>query len=119
MSTKITQREAPDAIRNREPFQASALSAVCGRVETTGDLPDEWKCKYHDGDPVYTVLSYSTPIAWVSASGEVTLPGLRYSLTTTQHQHTAARALGLSLYSDEPDEGRAVPADHYGARMGW
>ena len=114
----IPQRRAPDFIARRKAFRASALSAIAGSVNDTGDLPGEWAERYREDAPVYTVLSYSTPIAWVTSSGEAVLPGLRYSVTTSRHQHHAASGLGLSFYCI-PDEGRAVPHRSYGPRVGW
>lgn len=41
----------------------------------------------------YIIESYGTVIAWVDGSDRVHIPPFRYSLTTTQHQHTVRLAL--------------------------
>lgn len=81
----------------REPFRdSSALSAVLGKVggfASTGRLSMEWAERYGLSDVTYTVVSYGTPIAWVLSDGAVVIPTESYSLTTTQHQAAARRAL--------------------------
>ena len=69
----------------------------------------------------YIVESYNTVIAWVDGSGGVHMPPFRHSLTTAQHQHTAAYALtGQSFYRVAPDTERSE-LSHEGTigRQGW
>lgn len=119
--TTIAQHEAPDYIRDLKPFRASHLSAVKGRVTRTGDLPAEHREQYEADDVLYTVLSYETPIGWVTYDGTARMPSLRYSLTTTQHQHVCSRGLfDKTWYAVQDDDTkRAVPPNHYGPREGW
>lgn len=138
----ITQDEARERIRDRQPFRASALSAVEGATGT-GDLPAELAAMYDEHRPsiTYTVLSYETPIAWYAGDlWYVVQP--RFSVTTTQHQGIVRGALRgsgppwrgaydvttrtLTPHPDKPadlfrngnavyvgDDERAVPPDHY------
>jgi hypothetical protein len=79
-------------LQDREPFQRKGFSmtAVDGAVSTTGRLPQQYADQYNmaakHGQVAYTVLSYSTPIAWVTANGNVIVPDVKYSQTTTQQQ---------------------------------
>jgi hypothetical protein len=69
----------------------------------------------------YIIESYETVIAWVDGSDRVHIPPFRYSLTTTQHQHTAAYALtGQSFYRAAPETERAgVSLTGTIGRRGW
>ena len=49
------------------------------------------------GSAIYVVWSYRTPIAWVDADGTVTIPPLRYSVTTSQHQSQCRAWLGAAV----------------------
>jgi hypothetical protein len=67
------------------------------------------------------VLSYRTPIAWVTTDGKVHFPARRYSLTTTQHQGVVRQAFNdrredIERYGPEV---RAVSPNNYGQREGW
>ncbi len=81
---------AREALARHEPFETyGAFRAVDGyRLPFGTRLPPKWRARYRaDGDGVtYTVLSYRTPIAWVLRSGEVIIPDVKYSRTTTGHQ---------------------------------
>lgn len=48
-----------------------------------GQLPREYSIP---ADAVYVVWSYGTPIAWVDSRNRVTIPDVKYSVTTTYHQ---------------------------------
>lgn len=77
--------QAREALVDRESFEThGALRATIGGASQYGRLPTE----YHDSarDAVYVVYSYSTPIGWVQADGEVIVPPVKYSITTTGHQ---------------------------------
>ncbi|MEV4642754.1 hypothetical protein AB0J80_35965 [Actinoplanes sp. NPDC049548] len=104
-------------MRNRCPFRAASLKGelvgVLAGLIPTGQLPAEHADRLHelqaeradrymglggvrDGvkdAPVYVVSSYGTPIAWVTQGGDVVIPEVTYSPTTTRHQKIARRAL--------------------------
>lgn len=79
-------------LANREPFEShGAMSAVDYAPSSTGRLPVEWVRRY-DADNrnpgiVYTVRSWATPIAWILATGQIVIPDVSYSITTTRHQN--------------------------------
>lgn len=73
---RINQRQAVEAIRNKEEFKAGALSA-------------RWECEYRD----YVVMSYNTIIA-MCADGEWKFNSRKYSATTSRHQSIVRRAIG-------------------------
>lgn len=56
---------------------------------TLGDLPDEWSRLYRsrrDQHITFTVMSYSTPIAWHDDEHGWIVPSVHYSQTTTVAQ---------------------------------
>ena len=73
---RINQRQAIEAIRNKEAFKAGALSA-----------------RWEDSNNAYIVESYIMPIAayrfgrWAFDEG-------RYSKTTSRHQSIVRQAIG-------------------------
>lgn len=79
------------ALGNRKSFDRSgshgfSMRAIEGKVSHQGYMPwDEW-VKYRDAEVTYTVISYSTVIAWVQSDGTVVIPDVRYSVTTSHHQ---------------------------------
>ncbi|MCT9080480.1 hypothetical protein [Streptomyces fulvoviolaceus] len=107
---------AREALARREPFHTyGAFRAVDGYSLPFGNwLPSCWQERYRaDGDEItYTVLSYGTPIAWVLRSGEVVIPDVKYSRTTTDHQ-------GLLYALGQPADGplaRAAQEERQAAR---
>lgn len=99
--TRIT--DAGDAIRRRETFVAGDGSLASELLYGAGPL--FWGRARHDvvhairaaraatGDaPLYVVLSYGTPIAWAGPGESLTVPEVRYSVTTSRHQGIARRA---------------------------
>lgn len=89
-----TRERTEQDLRARRPFRRRGygMSAIEGSVGSGpwapfGRLPEEYIAQYQVDEPVYTVLSYKTPIAWVASSGLVRIPPVKYSPTTTQHQH--------------------------------
>jgi hypothetical protein len=70
-----------------EEFTAASMSGVVGYYGP-GWLDREWADRYYaDRDRVrYTVLSYATPIAWLTPEGWVIVTQ-DFSPTTTQHQY--------------------------------
>jgi hypothetical protein len=71
------------------PFTTrGGLWATCSPPAETGRLPAEWVERYRADAPrmTYVVVSYTTPIAWVCADGEIVTPDCRYPLITSRHQ---------------------------------
>lgn len=91
---RVNQRVAADRIAQRQTFNAGSLRATTDRTGT-GRLPEEWAERYRAGPVVYVVLSYATPIGWVTATGAVVVPDEHYSMTTSRHQGIVRRALGV------------------------
>ncbi|OKI45094.1 hypothetical protein A6A27_11790 [Micromonospora sp. CB01531] len=118
MRVKIA--DAARFIANLCPFTAGSLRGDClqvlSGVAATGELPAEYAetlreaqrertARYLAGEgreavphaPAYVVTSYGTPIAWVTLAGEVVIPPMTYSATTTRHQALVRAALGAEL----------------------
>ncbi len=83
------------ALENRKPFdrrgsRGFGMWAIEGASTHTGRLDVFWSAEYRkdvEGPGVkYTVLSYATPIAWVTGEGTVVIPAQSHSVTTTHHQ---------------------------------
>jgi hypothetical protein len=80
------------ALNNKTPFARSgfAMKGVEGAVSSTGEMPKEhaetYKMHASNNDIAYTVLSYVTPIAYVTRYGDVIVPDYKYSRTTSHHQ---------------------------------
>jgi hypothetical protein len=99
--SRQTQDEAAGHVFRREPFKIGSLSGSTGTYAgwATGDLPQEYRGLVINAP--YVVRSYETPIAWISNEGEIVIPSVRYSNTTTQHQRLVATALGQSFLFGE------------------
>ena len=84
-------------MRERKAFSGGNLTAVVGSAYNSGQMPIDVARAYmnaaNDGLVAYTVLSYSTPIAYVLTSGEVIIPDVKYSQSTTCQQNEVTRAL--------------------------
>lgn len=87
-------KEIPGYLKARLPFEGNSVTATTGMVDgdklaTRGNLeqthygPDSFKGKTFR----YVVWSYSTPIAGVTRGGEVVIPDLYYSSTTSRGQN--------------------------------
>lgn len=100
MATHGKAREATiTALESRKPFKRSgySMSAIAGAADSTGRMEDADALEY-SGDRLqnkitYTVLSYSTPIAWVLTDGTVKVPDTYFSQTTTHQQGMCRRHL--------------------------
>lgn len=126
-----TRDEWRDAIRGRKPFRAGHMSgSATHRHAATGDLPEPYRSQFRNGNPDYAVFSYDTPIAWHDADTDRwTFPHVNYSITTTQHQHTALMA--VDTYDPEGGWARDYETgpyvnrregkgrSPYGPRRGW
>ena len=82
---------ARQALARREPFNTyGAFRAIEGAyaLPWSTRLDGEWRERYEaDANRItYTVISYRTPIAWVLDDGQVIIPDVKYSITTTGHQ---------------------------------
>jgi hypothetical protein len=91
MATHGKAREVTiNALSNLKPFKRSgfAMKGIEGAVDTLGRLSNDMRALYKaDSDNIkYTVVSYSTPIAWVLNDDSVRIPDDKYSVATTQHQ---------------------------------
>ena len=92
MST-ANYRQIRDLLATREPFNGHSMYAVKGGGQhMTGHLAGEDRERFH-GDAargiVYLVVSYSTPIAWVCADGDVYHVRQKFSVTTSRQQGLA------------------------------
>ena len=74
---RINQRQAIEAIRNKEEFKAGALSG-----------------SYSNFPVAYEVKSYSTVIATHIADGLWLCDDKKYSVTTSRHQSIVRQAIG-------------------------
>lgn len=73
---------------------------------TFGRLPLIWQDALYaeHREVTFTITSYATPIAWCTDTHGWTVPDVRYSATTSRHQHivrTALASLGLT-YREKP-----------------
>lgn len=72
------------------PFTGSNLRGVEGAYWGHGRLSGATYDRYYDDRAadriVYTVVSYSTPIAWVLRDGTRVRPADKYSVTTSKQQ---------------------------------
>lgn len=120
---RYTIREAGDAIRRRETFVAGDGSLTAEYLHGAGPLawgraPDNVTNGIREARgesaPLYVVLSYGTPIAWAGPGEALTVPDVRYSVTTSKHQNIARRADG-----HHQGDGCARPHGHVIASGDW
>lgn len=114
--------DANTMIAKRVPFRNSGrtLRGEEGPARRVGYLPDRKGWHESVRQARYVVYSYETPIAWEAADGRTVIPTKRYSPTTTQHQHEAAKGFGESysvIYSTDPED-KAYPRGYFGVQ-GW
>jgi hypothetical protein len=87
----LTVRQALDA---KIDFQSGNMWAIGCRVDSMGIAPASVRDAYATaGKIVYTVMSWATPIAWVTSDGTVTVPEVAYSPTTARHQNLCRSSL--------------------------
>jgi hypothetical protein len=81
------KRRAGELVAKRQPFSnaGGTFRGIVGNPDTLGELPPEWRHAFPRTHVDYTILSYSTPIAWLT-EGRWIMPPVTYSPTTTQHQ---------------------------------
>lgn len=83
------------AIQRMVGFTIGNVKAEWCSYVSPGRLPREWvddltrvtKAARKANVNVYVVFSYQTPMAWYYAPEGWTFPDVKYSPTTTQHQH--------------------------------
>lgn len=87
----------PDGLlARRQAFKGHTMRAETspGYVNL-GRLPHDERQRFPMGNGpkgvAYIVYSYSTPIAWVTNDGEIVVPDVKYSVTTSRQQ-TLCRA---------------------------
>ena len=92
---RITNRQIESHVASMLPFQAnSAIGEAFPKWVSMGRLPSEYHASAGDS-PVYVVFSYATPIAWVAVDGSVTVPAVKYSVTTSRTQNAVRAAFGM------------------------
>lgn len=96
-ASRRTLQEAAGHVMRRELFSIGNVSATKKAWVFGALLPEDREDL--ESDAVYVVYSYRTPIAWVRRNGDIIMPPVRYSNTTTQHQHKVARAFGIENFS--------------------
>lgn len=116
-----TLDEAQQMIANRQPFRMRGQSDPPTLWATT-DVPDyigELPPQYAEGLVLadYVVMSYRTPIAW-EIDGEITLPDVGYSPSTSQHQYTVKAAWEIFGHMSFPARGRTLRPAGGGPRRG-
>ena len=94
---RVTVRQGATLAAQRTPFTTHGnLSGVAGST-WTGRLPSDWASVYAEaarqGRVTFTVLSYSTPIAWHDSLTGWVVPPVRYSVTTSKAQGYVRGAL--------------------------
>jgi hypothetical protein len=99
MAKRTTVNYADTYIQALEPFHTgNPRGGLWGDDSSTvmhlGKLPEPYRSQIY-GSPglVYVVYSYQTPIAWVTSDGKTHIPDVKYSVTTTKHQHITRKAL--------------------------
>jgi hypothetical protein len=113
---RMTYEEAADAISLLREFRANTMHGtrlyVMSGAPGTGHLPEPYAKRLQDAQrertaaylagkgrnavpdaPLYIIYSYETPIAWVTLAGEVVIPAIKYSQTTSRHATVARRGL--------------------------
>lgn len=101
---RLPLRDVDWYISARASFQSTTgnLRGVRYAVGYTGQLSENHADAYRSaGQEIdYTVISYRTPIAWHTRSDGWVVPEVKYSQTTTRHQHIARMAIGGQREAD-------------------
>jgi len=128
-TTKINGHKAAPYIAQRIDF--TSHGALSSRTYTSddfapnyygGQLPREHLdalIAAHKAGTVYVVFSYETPIAWYSYATETwTIPNVKYSITTTQHQGRVYLGSGVTPPWCEPGYNDKRDRTHLDASTG-
>jgi hypothetical protein len=116
---RCASREASVPIAKRTTFNAGHVSGhkfaepvEAQRSVLTGELPKSWQQRLYAKPVTYVVFSYGTPIGWEHADGELVIPDVSYSVTTSQHQGQVRSGFGLNwgLTDNRPETAAALEA---------
>jgi hypothetical protein len=99
MTQRVKVADAGERIHNLSTFDANNLRAILptdgGKYQYVGNLDLAVQRQYfadvEQHGIAYLVLSYETPIAWVTRNNIRRVPDVRYSPTTTNHQDIVRR----------------------------
>lgn len=82
------RRRAGELVAKRQPFSnnGGTFRGIVGRPDTLGWLPEEWRKVWDRSRVLYTIMSWDTPIAWLTGTGEWVVPDVSYSPTTSRQQ---------------------------------
>ena len=111
---KLTVTALTSYARDGHEFTAASMSGIRGAVADVGRLDGEWLTYYReDRERVdYTILSYSTPIAWHCDDGW-TVVTKTYGKSSVRHQ-----ALTNQLYPRR-ERSTVTPSLSQGERSSW
>jgi hypothetical protein len=96
-----------DTLEALTPFRTSGnLFGTAGPTYEVGRLPEPHRSEYRDRSEFidYTVVSYSTPLAWHDTERGWIMPDVRYSVTTSRAQGRIAP--GIAALNAEAWAGR-------------
>lgn len=100
---RITNAQVESKIASLGEFQSNSAAGFAQDVSMSGSgrLPSEWLARLEadhksDNGIMYMVYSYRTPIAWVLGDGSVTVPAVKYSVTTSRTQSAVRRAFSMA-----------------------
>lgn len=112
MATKIANRDAAAFIAQRAEFtshtgsfRGTGINSYAGLQAGPGVMPEPHRSTFRaarpvdhrpglaDGDVLYVVFSYATPIAWYTRADGWVIPPVKYSATTSRHQSIVRRAI--------------------------
>lgn len=88
---KLSANDIVRYARNGEDFTAASMSGTSGKTGT-GRMPEANALAYRSTNVLYTVLSYSTPIAWLTDAGWI-VSDVKYSTTTSARHQPIVRQL--------------------------
>ncbi len=92
---KITTRNAYISIMMQQPFRAGAMMGTQGAPYGKGWMQDKYDIAALDEAMekgiVYSVMSYDTPIYWVTRDGAQYITREKHSATTSRHQSQCRR----------------------------
>jgi hypothetical protein len=97
--SKLSKKKIEDAVTAGKDFKLSSMHGDSAWNSVYGYLPENWVEVYKsnrgdaDNPIVFTIFSYSTPIAWRLEDGTWIVPPVKYSVTTTGHQSAVTYAL--------------------------
>lgn len=94
---RSSKSKVQSGMDNLQPFNIGNLSGSWSFSGQTGQLPKEYAdmlTSLTQTTDVYVIYSYRTPIAWYSSNDRTwTIPDVKYSVTTTNHQNVVKVAI--------------------------